>query len=140
MAYNPDHKGAPNYDNAILSYKIANAAKARREEWFATVERAQEILDHVCGKTGFLWIRSRSFSLQPRPCVDSGRLPAIPRGCETILPGLPVSVKEKPNSLTEVGVSVLGTVDCARRRVDTTTTKSMPTRHSATASVAPDKT
>ena len=54
MAYNPNHKGAHNYDDAILSYKIANAAKTRRDEWFATDERAQEILDYVCGKTGFL--------------------------------------------------------------------------------------
>lgn len=54
MAYDENHKGAHNYDDAILSYKIANAAKRRRDEWLASDDRAQEITDYVCGRTGFL--------------------------------------------------------------------------------------
>ena len=54
MAYNENHRGAHNYDDAIFSYKLANAAKTRRAEWFASDERAQEIVDYVCGRTGFL--------------------------------------------------------------------------------------
>jgi hypothetical protein len=54
MAYNENHKGAHNYHDAILSRKIANAAKARRDEWFATDERADEIENYVHGRSGFL--------------------------------------------------------------------------------------
>lgn len=54
MAYDENHKGAHNYDRAILSYKIANAAKTRRDEWFATDDRAQEIKNYVHGRSGFL--------------------------------------------------------------------------------------
>ena len=54
MAYDANHKGAHNYDDAIFSYKLANAAKTRRAEWFATDERADEIESYVHGKAGFL--------------------------------------------------------------------------------------
>ena len=54
MAYNENHKGAHNYHDAILSRKIASAAKTRRDEWFATDERADEIENYVHGRSGFL--------------------------------------------------------------------------------------
>jgi hypothetical protein len=54
MAYDENHRGAHNYHDAIVSYKFANAAKKRRDEWFASDDRADEIEKYVCGRSGFL--------------------------------------------------------------------------------------
>lgn len=49
MAYNPDHKGAHNYYDAIVARKMANVAMTRQRNWVASDDRAQEIIDFLEG-------------------------------------------------------------------------------------------
>lgn len=49
MAYNPHHKGAHNYDDAIVARKMANAAMTKQRNWIASDDRAQEIIDFLEG-------------------------------------------------------------------------------------------
>ncbi len=49
MAYDANHEYAHNYDPAIANYKMANAAKTKRNNWVASDDRAQEIIDFLEG-------------------------------------------------------------------------------------------